>query len=105
MWLRCKGMVVVAQRTFIEGHGHATLLGKLAEQWGAEAGAGGRGAWVDAVDVMNGRVRLASWSVRGPQLKPKQYEGLDAHLGNCSMGLDKVLKFILCPLAASRQRA
>ena len=53
MRLRCKGMVVVAQRAFIEGHRHATLLGKLAEQWGAEAGAGGRGAWVDAVDVMN----------------------------------------------------
>ena len=57
MLTRCrKGMVVVAQRAFVEGRGRATLLGKLAERWGAEAGE--RGAWADAVDVMNGRARL-----------------------------------------------
>ena len=59
MLTRCrKGMVVVAQRAFVEGRGRATLLGKLAERWGAEAGVGARGAWADAVDVMNGRARL-----------------------------------------------
>ena len=54
----CKGMVVVAQRAFVEGRGRATLLGKLAGQWGAEVSTGAGGAWADAVDVMNGRARL-----------------------------------------------
>ena len=93
MRLRCKGMVGVPQRAFIEGHGHATLLGTLAERWGAEAGAGRRGAWVDAVDsVMNGRVRLASWSVQGSTIEAETVRGTRSSPRKLFYGLRKSLK-------------
>ena len=92
MRLRCKGMVVVAQRAFIEGHGHATLLGKLTERWGAEAGMGGRGAWVDTVDVMNRRVRLASWSVQGSTVEAETVRGTRSSPRKLFYGLGKSLE-------------
>ena len=63
MLTRCRaGMVIVSQRAFVHGRGAPTLLGQLAEHWtsqpGEGEGEGPVGAWVDAVDVLNGRARL-----------------------------------------------
>ncbi|PIL32979.1 hypothetical protein GSI_05097 [Ganoderma sinense ZZ0214-1] len=57
------GMVLVTQRAFLRGAGKSTLLSRLAHQW--EHRVGERAAWVDAMEVANGRAALP-WSLVQP---------------------------------------
>ena len=59
MLTRCQaGMVLVTSRAFLCGPAQKTLLGRLAEHWGALSGGDSNVAWVDAMRVADGKARL-----------------------------------------------
>ncbi|KAH9856841.1 AAA domain-containing protein, partial [Lenzites betulinus] len=65
MLSRCKrGMVLVTQRTFVEGGGKHTLLGKLIRRW--ETITGADGVWADAMEVAAGRADMPGAPGRQP---------------------------------------
>ncbi|TBU26536.1 hypothetical protein BD311DRAFT_631516, partial [Dichomitus squalens] len=65
MLTRCQtGMVIVTQRAFLRGSGRGTLLNRLALQW--ERRVGEKVAWVDAMEVADGRAGLPGTKAKEP---------------------------------------